>query len=54
MTAAAVQDFLYRKCGLKGLSGISKDVRELQSSRDSRASLALDYFCYRVARAEVL
>ena len=48
MSAAAVQDFLYRGCGLKGLSGISNDVRELQSSTDSRAAFTLDYFCYRV------
>jgi len=48
MTAAAIQDFLYRECGLKGLSGISNDVRELQSSSDPRAAFALDHFCYRV------
>jgi acetate kinase len=48
MSAKAVQDFLYRECGLKGLSGISNDVRELQSSGDPRAAFALDYFCYRV------
>jgi acetate kinase len=48
MSAAAVQDFLYRDCGLKGLSGISNDVRELQSSTDPRAAFTLDYFCYRV------
>jgi acetate kinase len=48
MSAASVQDFLYRECGLKGLSGISNDVRELQSSNDPRAAFALDYFCYRV------
>jgi acetate kinase len=49
MSAAAVQDFLYRECGLKGLSSISNDVRELQSSADPSAAFALDYFCYRVA-----
>src|SRR5215475_12457630 len=48
MSAKAVQDFLYRECGLKALSGISNDVRELQSSADPRAAFALDYFCYRV------
>jgi acetate kinase len=48
MSAAAVQDFLYRDCGLKGLSGISNDVRDLQSSSDPSAAFALDYFCYRV------
>jgi acetate kinase len=49
MGGAAVQDFLYRECGLKGLSGISSDVRELQSSADPRAAFSLEYFCYRVA-----
>lgn len=42
MSATAVQDFLYRDCGLKGLSGISNDVRDLQSSSDPRAAFALD------------
>jgi acetate kinase len=48
MSATAVADLLYHDCGLKGLSGISNDVRELQSSTDPRAAFALDYFCYRV------
>ena len=48
MNAAQVQDLLYHQCGLKGLSGISNDVRELQASADRRAGLALDYFAYRV------
>ncbi len=49
MSAAAVQDLCYRDCGLKGLSGISNDVRELEASADPRAAFALDYFCYRVS-----
>ncbi len=49
LSADAVQKMLYQDCGLKGLSGISNDVRELQASPDSRASFALDYFAYRVA-----
>jgi acetate kinase len=48
MTAAQVRDLLYRECGLRGLSGISNDVRELQASSDPRARFALDYFAYRV------
>jgi acetate kinase len=48
MAAAKVQDFLYRECGLKGLSGVSNDMRELLESRDPRAALAVDYFVYRV------
>ena len=35
---------LYNDCGLKGLSGISNDVRELLASPDPRAKLALEYF----------
>lgn len=49
MTAAEIQTFLYNRCGLKGLSGISNDVRELLESDDPRASLALDYFVYRIS-----
>ena len=49
MSAAAVADLLYRECGLKGLSGISNDVRELQASKDPRAEFALDHFCYRIS-----
>ena len=48
MTAAQVQTLLYNECGLKGLSGISNDVRELEASSDPRASFALDFFAYRV------
>lgn len=49
MSPAEVQDFLYRDCGLKGLSGVSNDMRELQTSSNSRAAFAVDYFVYRVA-----
>jgi acetate kinase len=48
MTAADVQRLLYNECGLKGLSGISNDVRELEASSDSKAAFALDYFAHRV------
>jgi len=48
MTVSTVQDFLYRDCGLKGLSGISNDMRELQESSDPRAAFAIDYFVYRI------
>jgi acetate kinase len=49
MAAAELQDFLYRNCGLKGLSGVSNDVRELQTSKDPNAAFAIAYFAYRVA-----
>ena len=48
MQPGAVQDLLYRDSGLKGLSGISNDMRELQSNPDPRARLAVDHFVYRV------
>jgi acetate kinase len=48
MSATNVQNFLYRECGLKGLSGISNDMRELQGSEDPRAILAVEYFAYRI------
>ena len=48
MAPGKVQDFLYRDCGLKGLSGASNDMRELLESRDPRAAFAIDYFTYRV------
>jgi acetate kinase len=47
MSPAAVQDLFYKESGLKGLSGISNDVRELQDSKDPKAVFALDYFAYR-------
>ena len=49
MSPAEAQDFLYRDCGLKGLSGVSNDMRELQNSSDPWAAFAIDHFVYRVA-----
>jgi acetate kinase len=49
MSANDVQDLLYRDSGLKGLSGISNDMRELEASSDRRAALAIEYFVYRIA-----
>ena len=49
MSAAEAQNFLYRDCGLKGLSGVSNDMRELQASDNPNASFAVEYFVYRAA-----
>jgi acetate kinase len=49
MSPTEVQNFLYRECGLKGLSGISNDMRELQGNSDPRAVFAVNYFVYRVS-----
>lgn len=48
MSASKVQNFLYRECGWKGLSGVSNDMRELEASTDPKARLAIDYFVYRI------
>ena len=49
MSPSEVQDFLYRECGLKGLSGVSNDMRELQTSDDPNAAFAVEYFVYRAS-----
>ncbi|MBL8708699.1 MAG: acetate kinase, partial [Rhodospirillaceae bacterium] len=45
-----LERFLYHECGLKGLSGISNDVRVLEASAEPLARLALDHFVYRIAK----
>jgi acetate kinase len=49
MSAREIEHLFYYDCGLKGLSGVSNDVRDLLTSSDPRAKLALDYFVYRIA-----
>jgi acetate kinase len=48
MSAEAVQTFLYNDCGLKGLSGVSNDMRVLETGDEPSAKLAIDYFVYRI------
>ncbi len=50
MSAEDVEDLLYRRSGLLGMSGISHDVRTLLSSEDPAAAEALTIYCYRAAR----
>ncbi|MCX7746753.1 MAG: acetate kinase [Clostridia bacterium] len=53
MTLKDVSDFLNKKSGVLGVSGISSDFRDVQSAAEAgneRALLALDIFCYRVKR----
>jgi acetate kinase len=49
MTAAEIEALLYHGSGLRGLSGESNDVRELEASENEAAQFALEYFVYRVA-----
>src|SRR4029453_1187519 len=44
MTTAEVSDLLYKDSGMKGLSGVSSDMRDLLASEDPRAAFAIDYF----------
>ena len=49
-----ITDLLNRQSGLLGLSGASNDMRTLLEARgrgDVRAGLAIDVFCYRLARS---
>jgi acetate kinase len=48
MAPEDLEELLYRESGLKGLSGISNDMRELESSDNPAAKLAIDYFVYRI------
>jgi len=50
MDARAIEDLLYRRSGLLGVSGVSSDMRTLLASPDPRARFAIDLFCYRAAR----
>ncbi|HTH15378.1 MAG TPA: acetate/propionate family kinase [Magnetospirillum sp.] len=51
MGAHEMEDFLYRRCGLLGLSGgISNDMRELLASDAPEAAEAVDYFIHRACR----
>lgn len=49
MAAKDIERLLYNDCGLKGLSGVSNDVRVLLDSTDPRAKFAIEFFVYRIA-----
>ena len=47
-----LNDFMNKKCGMQGISGISSDFRDLQAVKDTndRARLALDMFAYQTKK----
>jgi acetate kinase len=49
MAAAEVTRLLYKASGLKGLSGVSNDMRDLLASDDPGAAFAIDHFVHRAA-----
>ena len=50
MSAAAVEDLLYHRSGLLGVSGLSGDMRVLLSSQSQGAVDAIELFNFRIAR----
>ena len=51
MSAEDLEQLLYHKSGLLGVSGISSDMRTLLSSSDPRAAEAIELFTFEVAKA---
>jgi acetate kinase len=54
LSAAEVNNFLNKDCGLSGISGVSSDMRDLwikyEKEGNQRAKLAIDIFIYRIAK----
>lgn len=50
MSVEEVEELLYHRSGLLGVSGLSGDVRELLASDQPRAAEALELFTFRIAR----
>jgi acetate kinase len=50
MDVAAIEDLLYRRSGLLGVSGLSNDMKVLQESTELYAKQAVELFCFRVAK----
>ena len=50
MSADAISDLLWKNSGLKGMSGLSQDMRELEASDSQAAREAIAYFVVRIRR----
>jgi acetate kinase len=54
-TTEQVSHLLHKESGLLGVSGLSNDCREIEDAwlkdKNPRAKLALDIFCYRIAKS---
>lgn len=53
LDVARARHLLNRECGLRGISGVSHDMRELLAragAGDERAQLAIEVFCYRARK----
>jgi acetate kinase len=45
-----LEDLLYHESGVKGVSGLTADMKTLLESADPKAKLAIDLYCYRIRR----
>lgn len=50
LDARGIEDLLYRRSGLLGVSGVSSDMRELRASSEPAAAEAVALFVYRIVR----
>ncbi len=50
LSTKEVENLLYKKSGLLGISGISNDMRDLLGRTEPDVRLAMDYFVYRAAK----
>jgi acetate kinase len=50
LSVKEVENILYKKSGLLGISGVSNDMRDLHASTEPGAELAIEYFVYRAAK----
>jgi acetate kinase len=53
LSADEMDNLLNKKSGLKGISGISNDLREIMAAAangNNRAQFAIDIFCYRITK----
>lgn len=57
MDAEQIDEYLNRRSGVLGISGLSSDFRDLESAAhrgDERSQLAIDVFAYRVKNISAL
>jgi len=50
MSREDLERLLYHESGVKGVSGLTADMKTLLESGDPKAKLAIDVYCYRIAR----
>lgn len=50
MDARALEDLIYKRSGLLGVSGVSSDMRTLRESGEASARTAIKLFVYRIVR----